>query len=130
MNFLNEEDISKGAIVPIYTNDKIEGYAKLLKTAGEPLSFMEVENDEEDGIIYVKQRWLIKWVSPDQIKKDISRELLWTQMLLEGNRTHRRIVYLAAASWEQYAYRYGGLKDKNYYDRGDTRPLPDNNILF
>lgn len=102
-NFLNEEDIIDGNIVPIYLGGELEGYAFLLEPAGDPLSFSEEDEDK----IYHSQRWLIEWCPIENIEVSLSRELLWTQRALKGMRTHRKICFKVADNWEEYLQRFG-----------------------
>lgn len=123
-NFLNEEDVKDGEIIPIYLSDKLEGYAFLVESAGEPLSFSE-ENSEG---IYHRQRWLIEWCPIETIETPLSRELLWTQRCLAGKRTHRKIIFKVADSWEEYVEIFGNPRES----KGDDRKyvLKDNSELF
>jgi hypothetical protein len=131
VDYLKEDEVFEGSIVPMYLNDKFEGYGQLVEIAGDRISFMDLKNDEDDGIVCVRQRWLIEWVNPNRLEDyKISYRKRWNQRYLKGGRTHRYIKYIAAESWEQYSYKFGGIKRKNYHDRGDSKPLNDSNILF
>lgn len=131
MYILEEDDVYKGSIVPIYMNNELEGYAVLIKADGRKQSFMEQGGDEEDSsLVYVRQRWLIEWAAVDDIKETMDKGTFWNQRMLSGKRTHRNISWVGALSWEEYSYIHGGLKEKKYYERGTDRPLDDSNLLF
>lgn len=126
---INKEDVYPESIIPIYLNDKLEGFAILIEMQGEELSLMRVGNKEEDGIVYLKQRWLVEW-APLTDEMGLSIEQKWTQRSLQGKRCHRYIEFQVSNSWEEYVSERGALKDKNYYERGDSRRLDDSNCVF
>jgi hypothetical protein len=119
--------VEQGEVVPVYLNNKLEAYAKLIISDGEKLTSI---NPEDPDFVYVGQRWLIEWAYPDDIPPNTPRELLWTQRALVGNRTHRIINYKANLTWDEYSSLYGYLQDKNYYERKNDRKLDDSSLLF
>lgn len=123
-NFLNEEDVVDGNVVPIYLGERLEGYAFLVEVAGDPLSFSEEDSEE----IYHLQRWLIEWCPIGSIETSLSRELLWTQRCLVGKRTHRKITFKVADSWEEYVERFGNPRELKADDRRYV--MKDNSELF
>lgn len=118
MEYLDKNKVIPGAIVPIYLEGKLEGYGKLIEQEGEMWSFIEKDfEDSEKADVFVKERWLIEWVSLDEINVEIDNEIKWSQRYLSGKKTHRRVTYKAASSWNEYVEIYGPLKEKNYYSK-------------
>lgn len=129
VHYLKKEDVVEGNIVPIYYKEQLEGFANLVNPEGDKTSFMVASNKDEDGPIYVKQRWLIKWATLDDIPNYLSTPQQWTQRSLSGKLTHRYISHLECTSWEQYSYRYGGLRDIKYNSRGSDIGMDDSNMI-
>lgn len=98
MNYLKEEEIEPGSVVKIYMNGKLEGYGKLIESAGGGLSFLQ------DGfkVVFMKQRWLIEWADMDEITDNLPPDQAWTQKTLAGKKAHRYIEYKTSIIWDEY----------------------------
>lgn len=98
MDYLKEEEIKEGAISKVYINGKFEAYAKLIKEAGEKISFI----NETCNVVYVRQRWLVEWACLDDIPEDTPTDMKWTQRELCGKKAHRKIEYKTNLIWDDY----------------------------
>ena len=97
MDYLNKSQVKPDNIVRIYLDGKLEAFGKLIKREGDITSFIH----EDDKKVCVQERWLVEWVGMDQIKKkDIKDADHFTQRLLQGKRTHRRVQYIISKTWE------------------------------
>jgi len=130
---LEEHDIHSGALIPIYLNGKLDGYAILIEAQDEPMTYINDEDEdlgiEVSNMVRAKQRWLIQWATPDECEglEGLDR---FAQLSLGGKRTHRFIHYVAGRiSWEAYANIYGPLKEKPETNKPLEDPR-DTTILF
>ena len=112
----------KGKIVEIFHNKDCkvtEGWAMLIEKKGEPLTYIPSNMEESDTMeidyeVYISQKWLVEWVSPQATKK-----VKWTpstritQKTLSGTKSVRS-VYSYLGKWSEIK------KNKNYIDNRST----------
>lgn len=118
---LERSSLRKGQVLPIYVDEKFEGFGILIEQSSPPVSYMT----DEDGGVYLRVRWLIEWAPIDNLS--LTREQLWNQRNLQGRRTHRNFVYKVADDADDYIAKHGSKRIK--YTKND-RSIDDTNILF
>lgn len=124
MNNLTEKSkIKRGAILKTYTEDEFEGWARLLEKRGEPTTFINGVNT-----VYVKENWLVEFVSIEEVPKDMTPGERLSQKALAGFRTHRWYNYFGELTWGRYVMKYGPPKE---IESEDPRLLlDDENFIF
>ena len=136
-----ENNYETGEIIPIYKDNynqkQLEGWAKLIKPKGKPLSFIPSrlkESDEEliNYSVYSKQRWLIQWIDVEnkpKIRKTMSRSEIMTQSFLKGNKCDR-YLYLYVGKWSEIKKRGGGNNKLRIGNQPSISDYSDDSIIF
>lgn len=95
-SYLKASQVGEDRVVLITRKGKFEGWARLIETDEDGLTFYEGET------LLIKQRWLVEWLDVKLVRDFLSPGDRLTQINLAGNRTHRNIVYLADRFEDRY----------------------------
>lgn len=106
MNILTKDDVYEGAILEIYNENRLEGYARLLSTIDPGETLLK---GKYGGPVYRNQRWRIQWVDPSEIEWErdevgdiVDKSMYFTQRSLSGLQTHKYIQYKIFRHWNEY----------------------------
>lgn len=137
----NNQNFKTGQILPVYHDGvegkRLEGWAKLIKPKSLPLSLInsdlkETDKNEVDYNVTLKQKWLIIWVTLEELGMDLNFSDRITQRTLAGKKCDR-YLYMDIGTWEQVKQRKDLFSSKNhildqrkFYENNDT----NKNIIF
>lgn len=113
----HHNDVGIGKIIRLERNNVFEGYALLL----EPLDEGNTQLIGGQDKLYVKQRWSIRWIDPDELPGDLPPDENITQKILKNRFTHRYILYSAKGTEKMDPY----TTDHSSYEKESDFDLND-----
>lgn len=102
-----ENEVIPGSIHRIEIDGVFDGYVRLIEPDGQQLSEMASDFSQ----VVVARRWLVEFVSPEEVPDKLSRKNRMTQFNQKGRRTHR-IIRFAAGNFYEVHTRYSGAGER------------------
>lgn len=104
---LEKRFMTRGHIIKIYSDDectKFMGYAELVKPINQGSTFiMDEERFYEDEEVYFAQRWMVRFLRPDDLPPFTDKYQLLNQKFIQGRETNREFYYLMG-TWKKLKY--------------------------
>lgn len=111
-----ENEVVPGAIAKIEIDGVFDGYVRLIEPSGQQLPEMHSDNSQ----VVVAQRWLVEFLSIDEVKMKLSNRNRITQINQKNRKTHRVIKFTAGNFYDVHS-RFSGIGES--YPQSETEEL-------